>query len=155
MDGGELRLMFEQRTDLWTTTGIRAITTNGVVFFNGEGKPELVMGAGIAKQAKTRYPKLPELLGEWVRAEGNVPLYIPGYEIVTFPTKENWKHKSPIALIVASARLLAAKIETGEITDTVYLPRPGCLNGGLDWSREVRPAIEDILPDSVVVINWP
>ena len=52
--------MKEVKGDIWKSDcDIIAITTNGVVKKNGE----LVMGRGIASQAKQRYPDIPKILG--------------------------------------------------------------------------------------------
>jgi len=125
---------------------IKCVTTNGVVKQNGE----LVMGKGVALQAKERYPQLPSLLGSYVRSNGNMIYYFEELNIASFPTKNNWKDKSDIQLIIKSCVQLNAMLEN--LNRYAVLPRPGCSNGGLDWEKEVRPVISRVLSDRVWVI---
>lgn len=139
------------------------VTTNLVVTGNG-----LVMGAGIAKQAKDRYPSLPHLFGEYYRGFSlsgirndftycvaksvipppNWPLFTR--HIVAFPTKYHWRDHSDLLLIRKSAQdlvYLVERLEDDLDKDvTVVLPRPGCGLGGLKWDR-VKVVIEPILAD--------
>lgn len=62
----------EQAGDLWDYSARGewiAITTNGITKANGQA----VMGAGLAKQAATRYPDLPSWLGQRLMRFGNRP----------------------------------------------------------------------------------
>ena len=62
------------------------ITTNGFVKSNGE----CVMGRGIAKQFADKYPHIPKLLGDSIKAKGNnvnIITSISGTDIVSFPVK--------------------------------------------------------------------
>ena len=145
--------MKEERRNIWTIPdeeGVKAVTTNGV-WYSKEGRICLVMGAGIAKQAASRIPELPFILGEAVFKLGNHPFYVEKHNIISFPTKYDWRDNSSIELIIRSAQGLMTTIEQFDIQH-VFLPRPGCSNGGLDWESEVRPAIEDILSDKVTVV---
>lgn len=125
----------------------RCITTNGVVKANGE----LVMGAGIAKQAAQRYPNLPEILGLWVKNLGNHPFFFETIQIISFPTKHHWRDKSDIKLIKESALNIVDRMEHFEV-DKVALPKPGCANGGLEWG-EVEPVLSSILDDRFLVVD--
>mgnify|MGYP006048552271 CR=1 FL=1 len=61
--------VLEAHGDLWDVHAQGswiAITTNGVIRTNGHG----VMGAGLAKQAADRFPRLPLLLGIHLRRFG-------------------------------------------------------------------------------------
>lgn len=139
--------MKEVKADLWTyLADFRCVTTNGVV----NSKGELVMGKGVALQAKKLFPHLPKQLGRWVKERGNTPLILLFERLISFPTKHHWKDKSDLDLIIASAKIIA-KIVTAMGIEVVALPRPGCGNGGLDWESEVKPAIADILDDRFVV----
>jgi len=145
--------MKESTGNLWDAKPefIKCITTNGIVKQNGE----LVMGRGVALQAMQRYPRLPYILGSYVKSSGNIVYYLKELNIISFPTKNNWKDKSDIQLIVKSCVQLNATLEN--INKYAVLPRPGCSNGGLDWEREVKPVISRILSDRVWVItldNW-
>jgi hypothetical protein len=127
------------------------ITTNGVIRNDGKA----VMGAGIAKQAKDKFPGIDDLLGAFLKLGGNnvhLILEAPNTPaLVSFPTKNDWIDNSPLELIIRSSRQLV------ELTDQkgwgkVVLPRPGCGNGNLDWNV-VKCQIETILNDRFFVIT--
>jgi hypothetical protein len=133
------------------------VTTNGVVKHNGE----LVMGAGIAKVFRDKFPGLAVTLGRFVKQYGNVVCFVSDYDnkldtgdynVISFPTKHDWKDKSIIQLIQVSARGL---VETADLYDLekVILTRPGCGLGGLNWETQVKPAIKDILDDRFYIIT--
>ena len=122
------------------------ITTNGVIKANGE----LVMGAGIARQAKERYPLLPRKIAEAVQLYGNNTYYFPDENIFSFPTKNHWKDKSDIELIIKSAHQLIDLMNSMHIP-RVYMTKPGCGNGGLDW-QTVSPILMKIFSDSRFVV---
>lgn len=123
------------------------ITTNGFVKNNGE----CVMGAGVAKEAKEKFPEFPKLLGTTIRSLKNNVLMFEGYRILTFPTKHNWFENSDPTLIKKSAEQLMKYINEFKIP-RVYLPRPGCGNGKLKW-KDVKPVIENILDDRVLIVS--
>ncbi len=106
------------------------ITTNGIIKKNGEA----VMGAGIALQAKIKYPQLPKLLAEKITQEGNkiYSFKFGNINIVTFPTKNHWRDDSNIELIKQSLLQLVQMANNNE-WKKVCLPRPGCNNGKLNW----------------------
>lgn len=128
-------------------------TSNGVVKSNGE----LVMGAGIAKAFKERWPELPKKFGQYVQMYGNYPYAIMGIWpkkwIANFPTKHHWKGISDINLIVDSAKRMVLMADADPGMKKIYLTRPGCGLGGLHWEAVVKPAIEKILDDRFVVVN--
>jgi hypothetical protein len=137
------------------------ITTNGTVKANGA----CVMGRGIAREARDRYPGVDLTLGQLIQSKGNLvfkldrpiwsgPLrpYV-ALRLVSFPVKHNWYEKACLTLIESSTvslRLLA-DIEKWKM---VIMPRPGCGNGNLKW-EDVRPVIEPILDDRFVVMSFP
>ncbi len=137
------------------------ITTNGNVKVNGEA----VMGRGIALQAKKKYPALPQDLGKALMFRSNKLWSWPEYRIITFPTKHNWRDRSDLQLIEKSCQELVGwleavkdfyadqlrmKIEDGKTH--LYMVRPGCSNGGLDWA-DVKPVLERYLDDRFVVVE--
>ena len=132
------------------------ITTNAVVQGNGEA----VMGAGIALEAKLRFPNLPAKLGRRLRTTyGNVVNFFPDCRIITLPTKKDWKKTSDIRLIEKGIRSLAymVKLEWDvegfqKIPLFLYLPRPGCGKGNLDW-KDVKPILEKYLDDRFIVVE--
>lgn len=137
------------------------ITTNGTIKPNGA----LVMGRGVARQARNRFLGIDILLGDVVRRRGNTPVAISQYRIITFPTKHNWWEPADIRLIKTSAKALAhlwnpnrllgrirkAHESAGWFSD-IYLPRPGCGNGGLLW-EDVKPVIEPYFDNRFVVVT--
>jgi hypothetical protein len=130
--------IIEAHGDLWEVHAQGywvAITTNSVIRANGHG----VMGAGLAKQAADRFPRLPSLLGTHLRQFGNIPASIPSMRIVTLPTKHHFRTASDLALIQRSLQHIQL-ILTRERIDQLYCPRPGCGLGQLSWVH-VRGAI--------------
>lgn len=138
------------------------ITTNNVVKSNGE----LVMGAGIAKLAKEKWPDLPQYWGACLRYKqkespyidtyhcdgeyhnlmyipdecfDNVNIKVTGYIVLALQTKRHWKDKSDINLIIRSCIKLKEFADRVKL-NKVYMTRPGCGNGGLNWNK-VKEAI--------------
>lgn len=142
--------MREATGNLWEADGkfIKCITTNGITKRNGE----LVMGRGVAKQAVDRFPSINYDLGNLVKRNGNIVYYLEQFNIASFPTKHDWCSKSDIELIKRSCYQLNAILD--KLNRLAVLPRPGCSNGLLDWEREVKPVISQILSDRVWVITY-
>jgi hypothetical protein len=134
------------------------ITTNGFVRSDGRA----VMGRGTAAQASVRFPRLAKELGRTMLDDGNkVRLLRPG--LIAFPVKPvsdisdgqnvvksqrnryirgstvpGWAMKASLPLIEQSLKELA-ELQMWERWTQVYLPRPGCGAGELDWESQVRP----------------
>ena len=125
------------------------ITTNGTVKSNGEA----VMGRGVALQAKQRFSDLPIILGNNIKTFGN-KAFILGKGVTTLPVKHNWWEKADLTLIEESTKELRNLFVTviTEYPIPIYLVRPGCGNGGLDWG-DVRPILEKYLDDRFVVVQ--
>jgi hypothetical protein len=145
------------------TYGYVAIPTNGVVKANGR----LVMGAGVAKQARDRFPgvsgynipSIDEYLGEKVKKGGNhVYLYDGGqhdtansdFRCFSFPTKHHWRDPSDLDLIIQSWCELSQYACSMGIE--VYMPRPGCGLGGLPW-EEVKAALVPYPASEIIVVK--
>lgn len=124
------------------------ITTNGYVNSRGQ----CVMGRGIAKQAKIKFPELPYDIANHLRKLGNTVGYYPNYNLFSFPTKHVWYRPSDPALIVRSTKQL---VNLADIMDLsrVYMVRPGCSNGRLEW-KDVKPLIEPWLDSRFVIVEW-
>ena len=139
--------MIEKTGDLWTYPAeYRCITTNGIVGNNG-----LIMGKGIALQAKLKYPNLPKTLGQYIERWGNRPFILLAEKLITFPTKKHYKDSSDIWLIKNSAELIIEIVNKFKIK-SVAMSRPGCGNGGLAWDF-VKPWIENIFDDRFIVLD--
>ena len=122
------------------------ITTNGIIRKDNT----LVMGAGIALQAKNRFPAVPGKLADMVKVHGNRAIYLPVERLFSFPTKDHWREKSDIFLIAQSCHDLI-DITNRMGFDQVFLPKPGCANGGLFWP-DVDAVIGGILDDRFTVV---
>jgi hypothetical protein len=139
--------------DYWERRHWICVTTNGDIRSDGLA----VMGRGIAKQAAERFPSLPRELATHLRRGVNTPCVFHDYRLVTFPTKYHWRDKSDIPLIVESYKSLTST-HIGAIwhnhsqDGVIYLPRPGCNNGQLDWD-DVRAALEPISDKNVTIIR--
>lgn len=123
------------------------IPTNIVCKQNGEA----VMGAGLALEAKQRFPLLPTLLGEKIREKDtlDVVFFFNNEKIVTLPTKYHWREKSNLPLMEQGIIDLAySKVHASPI----YLPQLGCGNGNLDWETQVEPIMEKHLSDDFIVV---
>lgn len=132
--------MIEVASDIWDIGTIKVITTNGII----KKDIRAVMGAGVAKEARDRFPGIDLTLGVMIHNFGNRP-HIINLDpiIVSFPTKWHWKEKADIKLIEKSAHNLVKIADALNFT-FVSMPRPGCGNGGLAW-EDVRKVIEPIL----------
>jgi hypothetical protein len=126
----------------------RGIPTNGVV-----RNQKLIMGAGVAKDAKVKYPLLPEIFGKHVVKYGNIPCFATpkeGVGVFSFPTKNHYQKNSELTLITNSASILAAKALRYDECAFV-LPRVGAGLGNLAW-EDVRVPLLTLLPDNVFVV---
>jgi len=136
--------------DHWDIGEVICITTNGLVKKNGEA----VMGAGVALEAKNRFPNLPRELGEKISTYGNIPFYWEAYRLITFPVKHHWYNDADIELIKKSCHWLMNWLNSADHdVDFVVLVRPGCGNGKLDWGY-VKAQIDPILDNRVTIIDF-
>lgn len=147
--------MIELTGNLWefhSQGHIIGITTNGHVRRDGG----CVMGRGIAKQAAKRFPLLEHMVGRVIEQRGLQVEYFPDLSLLIFPVKYHWSRPADLTLIAKSATETIALLDSGAINSTkhIYLPRPGCGNGLLDWPI-VRSHIEPILTNRVTIVNLP
>ena len=142
-----LRLREQKDADIWRSKcDWICVTTNGHVNTSGA----LAMGRGIALDAKRRVRGCDLVLGKLVAKSGSHVYQFaphgPFQSLVSFPTKHHFSDKSDLKLIDQSCRELLAlwrsKAATVQRAPVVALPMVGCLNGGLDYAREVRPILE-------------
>ena len=137
--------------DVYLDYDVLCLTTNGFVKNNGE----CVMGAGIAKTAKQKFPKVPRILGDYIKKYGNRCFKIAKVNdthLVSFVVKHVWWDKADMDLIRKSCK------EVTEMADKfgwekILLPRPGCGNGKLNWN-DVKPVLADLLDDRFHVITF-
>lgn len=161
--------MLEAYGDIWDLApdyDAVVITTNGYVKKNGEA----VLGRGIAKEAKERFPRFAFDLGVAIQKNGNYPMAV-GYEgtehwVLTLPVKPivgpsgepGWKVSADIELITSSIPKMIEIIDRintiGDYPITkIIMPRPGCGNGKLKW-EDVKPVIEPLLDDRFTVVTF-
>ena len=129
--------------DIFSTLGradALCVTTNGVIKRNGE----LVMGAGIALQAKQRFPGIAIEAAKGV-GKGHdshvrpIHLFKPDEDslhptmIVALPTKLHFKDSSPLDLVIRSLKELVSLTDIMQ-WKAVVLTQPGCGHGGLKWN---------------------
>ena len=115
-----------------------------------------VMGAGLAKQFKERYPAYFDSYVEECRKgriqTGQVSLYhslVKHYPpvIVSFPTKQHWKESSKLIYIDKGLAHLRSTLDAIQKNDefqdiSIAIPPLGCGLGGLFW-----PDVLDLIHD--------
>jgi len=149
--------MIEIKADMWVMIPEyrpNAVCVTTCQVLNSRG--HLVMGAGIAKEAKERHPLLPELWGksikEWQDGAIIITSKLAPYALVAFHTKVDWRDPSVPDLIRKSATSLLEVADQNK-WECVFLPRPGCSNGGLRWDS-VKPILEDVgLDDRFIIFS--
>lgn len=124
-----------------------------------------VMGKGLAKQFKHRYPlmycgyqqacqsKLLQLgrVWTWVEATSSKTVYI-----ICFPTKDHWKDSSLYCCIKDGLDDLV-KVVKSHLIKSIAIPALGCGEGGLKWNL-VKTMIENcagLLPDVRMLVYEP
>lgn len=107
-----------------------------------------VMGAGLAKQFKQRYP---EMFDEYKLACKTGQLakggdlwwwnYIDIFKekiILCFATKEHWMYNSNLKWIERGLQNFVNEYKYHYITSIAW-PKLGCTNGKLNWEKDVKP----------------
>jgi hypothetical protein len=122
------------------------ITTNS--FIRNDGS--LVMGAGIARQARDKLPGLAQNVGNHIEENvGHLNVYgllLPETRsaLAFFQVKQHWRNNADVQLIIHSSRQLKQWVESRPQEPDVHLNYPGIGNGGLDRG--------DVAP---IVTAWP
>lgn len=140
--------------DLWDQEADAiCLTTNGFVKNCGRA----VMGAGVALQAKQRWPEIDLKLGSHIKDKGNMVGVVYWYRepkftyIVSFPVKNNWFENADLKLIEKSCKELVALADMCQ-WKKIIVPKPGCANGKLQW-KEVKPLCEKYFDDRFIIID--
>lgn len=154
--------MIQMKGDLWELgRGFAVcITTNGAI----RKDRACVMGRGVALEAAQRWPAIPFKLGELILKNGNITQIIDDvetltpqqskYRLIALPTKHHWREESDLVLIEKSLIALVQLANRYGLY-SVFLPRPGCGNGGRLWENEVEPIMLRYLSNDnrFIVVN--
>lgn len=130
---------------------LRVITTNGYVAKDGRA----VMGRGCAREARCFFPNLDYKLGRMIREHGNRTMRLgryDGIDLCSLPVKHHWRENAELELIERSVTQLVEIVDKFSY-ERVVMPRPGCGNGGLEWST-VKPLIEPLLNGRFIVVRY-
>lgn len=132
-----------------------------------------VMGAGLAKQFKERYPNMFEAYKKYcssgkmklgrnyiwmnpngLRSDRRCIDYGEFVDIICMPTKYHWKDNSQIEWIKAGLLDLYnyVKVNYGHGC-SIAIPKIGCGLGGLNWENDVKPLIEKIFENLNITIK--
>jgi O-acetyl-ADP-ribose deacetylase (regulator of RNase III) len=127
------------RTDLFTSPAQTLVNTVNTIG---------VMGKGVAKTFKARFPEMFREYKEYCdRGELRVSSLMlwrgPEKWVLNFPTKTTWRLPSKIEYVETGLRRFVEAYEELGIT-SVSFPPLGCGNGNLDWN-EVKPRMEKYL----------
>lgn len=109
-----------------------------------------VMGKGIAKEFKKRFP---EMFEDYKRAcenkrigGGILHMFYDECIIINFPTKKHWRQDSEYVLIKAGLIALRGFLMNFGKSIVVAIPPLGCGCGNLEWSK-VKSLIQYYLSD--------
>lgn len=148
-----------KRGDMWTAytaTDLFLITTNATITTRGA----LVMGRGIARQARDRFPGLDAALGKQILSicgnQGQYGLLVsprwPKARLGAFQVKRHYSQPASLELIRHSTTALCTWCVEHPNT-LVHLNFPGIGNGRLR-REDVLPIIAQ-LPDQVTIWEYP
>jgi len=105
-----------------------------------------VMGKGLAKTTKERYPNVWRVYRRAFEEGGLHPhrpliaTAYPGRQVLCFHTKRHWRDASKVDDIEMGLRYLVDNYRVMYI-DSIAIPAIGCGLGGLDWVTQVKPLI--------------
>lgn len=148
-----------QRGDMWTafaTADLFLITTNSTIRKDGA----LVMGRGIARQARDRFSGLDEVLGKQILSlcgdQGQYGLLVsprwPEAKLGAFQVKGHYSQPAGLELIRHSTGMLCAWC-AAHPDEQVVVNYPGIGNGSLR-RKSVLPIIAQ-LPEQVTIWEYP
>ncbi len=143
--------MHLQYGDMWTAWDIAdlfAVTTNSTITKDGR----LVMGRGIAQQARDRFPGIDKTLASQFTSGSRYGLLVssdwPEQKLAAFQVKIHWRSKADVSLIEYSTACLLAWCQAHPQAQ-VHLNFPGIGNGRLGY-EQVLPLLQ-ALPDTVTL----
>lgn len=144
--------MILEKGNMWSvfdSTDIFMITTNPIRRKDGA----VVMGRGIALEAKTKYPTLPHDFGNMLETYPNNIGLIGHYDytrIYWFMVKHHWRDRADLEVIKKSVTELRELLEWSD--ERVDMNFPGIGNGKLK-REDVLPVLQT-LPDNVHVWEY-
>jgi O-acetyl-ADP-ribose deacetylase (regulator of RNase III) len=108
-----------------------------------------VMGKGLAKEFKKRFPEnfrsyKEACVNGWMRIGRCYVREENGTVIFNFPTKDNWRKPSEYEYIDKGMKYVAETLQMLPYITSIAIPPLGCGLGGLEWDI-VGGMIEDIL----------
>lgn len=127
-----------------------------------------VMGKGIAKEFKERYPEMFKQYKNDCKhgffKPGNIKVYyhpraflsvgprgcdINEFDIIVcMATKDDWRYPSKVEWVENCVKQLRDFIKINfENNCTFAMTKPGCGNGKLNWETQVKPIVEKYLSD--------
>lgn len=111
-----------------------------------------VMGAGLAKQFKERYPKnfvaYQDYCNQGKLKPGGAFVFLEeGDIIVNLATKDHWKDTSEVDYVEKGLQQLLQFILIQGV-ESVAIPALGCGLGGLEWGNDVLPLVEYYFQDN-------
>lgn len=147
------------------------ITTNGMYMTDGKA----CMGGGCARQCADRWPQTAFRLGKCLKNfASNVPFVIGAVDnqgnyieptmkiirerkykclIFSFPTIDDLIDGAKIELIKRSAMEMKNFADRFQLMG-IACGRMGAGIGGLDWYKEVKPVVQDILDDRFTIVSF-
>ena len=133
------------------------ITTNGDTNTIGS----LIMGAGNAKEARSRFPGLDAELGKMVKEHGNQVHMVKIADlggtlrtVVSLPTKHSFRDTTSDLMLITTSLIQLVEMTDKYKWQEVVLPQPGTSNGHLSWETQVRPLCESFLDDRFIVCDF-
>lgn len=147
-----MKIAYGNMWSVFTSVDLFCITTNSIIRKDGE----LVMGRGIAQQARNKFPGLGLALGTAISEAGmNSKIYglllspnWPVKKLAAFQVKVNWQAKADLDIVKESAKALGHWAKTNP-DKTIALNFPGIGNGRLDYDDVLE--IVKHLPDNVTL----
>lgn len=152
--------MREVQGNLWDYYGkaphVCCIPINQTIKKNGR----LVMGRGVAAQAKHRFRNLDLDVAVQFRRQATYVFWVrprvsdghPNRNLLMVVTKNRWWQPTTASLLTSMLVELRQFAEANPFM-TFILPRPGCGNGGMDWPYVRELMITSRIPDNVWVIH--
>ena len=133
------------------------VTTNGDTNTIGS----LIMGAGNAKEARSRFPGIDVELGKMVRDQGNrvhmvriADLDGTFRTVVSLPTKHSFRDVTSDLMLITTSLIQLVEMANKNKWHEIILPQPGTTFGQLNWETQVKPICESFLDDRFIVCDF-